>query len=342
MSIRERALKVLAWTWTVIAGLLALSLLVEGVLFGSVALAVSGFASCPPVWSKLGDAGYSLSTRLRSTLGFGTFLVGMFVTSSATESIEPRSQADAAQSQPDKALAVATAESSEGQVVPAHLASAFSDIQEQVAEHAVIEMRPADYPKLHERVGNEAFERANALATWAAIAAASDPRCGSGVDLLAVSDTSTGDEIRWFGDCGNGQQIKINEGAATETRDLWTNPNATLADVTGRASRPVTLSANALAVQELDTSDKAEFLGKCERAVATTLTSRGSFDPAWSYDYRTHSEEGQVSIVREFDADNALGGTISSQYECVIDAHTRSLVRLRIQEPTGWRTLLSR
>jgi hypothetical protein len=223
--------------------------------------------------------------------------------------------------------------------IPAELAPVLEELEGRVADHAVIVMRQEDYPALFTKLGESAFNRANALAPWAAIEAATNPSCRPTVDLVAVSDQSTPEKIEWFVDCENGERIQVREDQAELTRQLWTDPNGALAQKA--RARPETADSPAI-THEIDAAQEAVIVGSCDRATEAALTSQGSFDPAWSYDLQQDRNNGRAMVKRRFEAKNGFGAEISSEYECVVDARSMDLVSLRVREPSGWKTLFQR
>ena len=88
-----------------------------------------------------------------------------------------------------------------------------------------------------------------------------------------------------------------------------------------------------------DDLSEADVVSKCDMAVQSAMRSQGSFDTAWQWQFTRHTATGRVTVVRDFEADNAFGATLSSQYECVVNAADMVLVSLRIREGNGWQTL---
>ena len=83
----------------------------------------------------------------------------------------------------------------------------------KIGPGAVIEMKPSDYRDTFNRIGEEAFARANELAKWPAVTAAASPRCDS-VEIAAISEQATSQELHWFVDCANGERFRITEAEA--------------------------------------------------------------------------------------------------------------------------------
>ena len=65
----------------------------------------------------------------------------------------------------------------------------------------------------------------------------------------------------------------------------------------------------------------------------------GSVDFAWRWDTERNPDTGIVTFQRDFDAQNAMGGTISSRYQCEVNADRGRVTKVMIRELDGWRTV---
>lgn len=335
MKLGKFVLTALGWVWFVIGGLFAVFAFSEGGAVSGGLIGLSALFALPLLWERLADTKLNLTLSNRFAGGIITFFVGWgFMISATTSQIETQKQAENAERLANRAKPASQTED-----IPGDLSGVLKDIESRIAGHAIIKMKASDYPQLYSRLGKEAFARANTLSPWAAIVAASDSDCTSTVDLVAVSDKSTPDQLHWFVDCEGGTRVEVTESEAVTAKDMWTEPDGVLAKQanveTARRSDEPARSA----IDDLDTADEAVIVGSCDRAVTATLNSQGSYDPAWSYDYRKDRASGRVSVTRDFEAQNGFGGTMSSRYECMVDARSRDLVSLRVREPTGWKTL---
>ncbi len=100
------------------------------------------------------------------------------------------------------------------------------------------------------------------------------------------------------------------------------------------ASEPLTeRQKNSQIISQLS---EAEIASSCDLAVKSTLKSKGSFDTAWSWKFLKDPKSGRVVVLREFEAQNGFGGTISSEYRCLVDAKTKLLVQLAIRQGGDW------
>lgn len=303
-------LKFLAWFWFVNCVFGSMALAATGEPLGCIVMFASGLFAFPPLWKWAKEKGIDVPTWARWIGGLVAFIVGTsFLPQSNSTSIN----------------------------------ASLSSLEAKVGENAVIEMQPDDYADTFERLGEDAFARANDLAKWPAIKAASTSNCDQ-VDLVAISDQATSDALVWFVDCANGERIFVSEPEATEMRDHFAaRPERKPAS---NSQPKPTSSASSAPKQEkksfeFDARVEALVVGSCDDAIKATLTNKRSFDPTWSYDYRTDRSTGRASLMREFDADNAFGGTISSRYECIVQADKMELISLKVREPTGWKTLYS-
>lgn len=83
--------------------------------------------------------------------------------------------------------------------------------------------------------------------------------------------------------------------------------------------------------------DETSAVTLCDRMVAAVAVNRGSVDTAWRWAVFKDNDKAEATIERDFDAQNAMGGTISSRYRCVVDQTGHRVLGLSIREPGGWR-----
>lgn len=341
-------LSALGWFWFVLAGIIAASMIGQGSPVTGIGMAASALFALPPLWQKLSETKYGLKVSHRFAGGISAFILAFGIAvGSEMQTMSPESSAEQgfsdAKQATEKAARTANAPKpvSETERMPEEIAPLLAELEQKIAQHAVIVMEQRDHPKLYNQLGRTGFKRANELAQWAGLSAALNSKCDK-VDLVEVSEKSTKENINWFVDCENGERFEINEVRATETKRQLTSPSSKTAKSARAIAARNKPQPNSAAVDKLDTADEAKIVGLCDRTIETTLKSRGSYDPSWSYKYRKHPTRGRVSVTRDFEASNSFGGTMSSRYECIIDAKSTNLVSLRIQEPTGWKTLYSR
>lgn len=86
--------------------------------------------------------------------------------------------------------------------------------------------------------------------------------------------------------------------------------------------------------------DETWAVSQCDQLVTATAVNRGSVDTAWRWSVARNNEKGEATIERDFDAQNAMGGTISSRYRCVVDRTGRRVINLSIRELSGWRKVM--
>lgn len=340
MEIGKKILTALGWVWFVIAGLFAASAFGRGDSFAAIVLVASALFALPPLWKKLSTTKFNLALGPRFAGGIVAFLiaVAMNIGSAPRDDDTKVVVGDAEREPTDKSYA----STKRMDAVPEQLSDALATFEAKLGKYSIEVMKKKDYPKIHAKLGQSGFDRANSLARWAGITAAMNSKCAPKVDVVAVSDQSTRDEIQWFVDCENGERFQITETMAKVTKEQWTSSTSETAQKAKELKSAPKAQPNSAAVDALDTSDEAVIVGSCDRAVKSAMQSRGSYDPSWSYQYRKHPEKGRVSVGREFEAQNAFGATLSSEYECIVDAKTRDLLSLRIREPTGWETIYSK
>lgn len=293
---------ILAWLWSLSVATLGVRLFKEG----HVALCVLAFASAlltlPIFWSMLSRYGFIVKVRHRIFAAIATFVAIPFgmVMSGVPEPF-----------------------AGEGMSLP--------ELEAKLGEHSIIEMDRYEYPELFSKLFADGFVKANSLAKWAGITAAMSERCAPKVDIVAVSDLSTREEIQWFVDCENGERFQITEAQARRTRaEFEVKPT----NVEVAQSTPIQPNSAAL-----DDVSEVKVVSGCDRMVKAAMKSRGSYDASWSYDFRRHPTQGRVSVTREFEAQNSFGATLSSEYVCIVDAKSMTPLSIRIKEATGWETI---
>lgn len=206
------------------------------------------------------------------------------------------------------------------------------ELEAKIGSDAVIEMERDDYGDTFSRIGAHAFERANKLARWPALTAAASERCDS-VEIAAISDRATSDALHWFVDCANGERFRITETEAIATKDRFQD--------TGEQTS-ATVAPPAPESAAFDDLSEADVVSRCDIAVQSAMKSESSFDTAWQWELTKHAATGRVTVVRDFEAENAFGASLSSQYECIVNAADMELVSLRIREGGSWKSLYSK
>jgi hypothetical protein len=207
---------------------------------------------------------------------------------------------------------------------------ALEGFKAKIRDAALADVTEEHYPELYKLLGEDAVGRANNLSQWAAIVAAEHSLCDQ-LEILEVSSKSTPAKIEWFADCTNGKRFQITEEEAADAQRRWE-------PVETEAAKEVTspVEPNSAAVENVS---EVKVVSGCDRMAKAAMKSRGSYDASWSYDYRKHPAEGQVSVTREFEAQNSFGATLSSEYVCIVDAKSMTPVSIRIREATGWETI---
>lgn len=338
MKIADFILKIFAWTWFVIGSLFAVVAFGDGRVVSGVAIVASALFALPPLWQKLAEKNFGLAISYRFAGGIIAFFFGMAIHMNATNSELREQKAAERNVSNEERLASRADPVSKTEKVPAEVRLLLDELEKKIAPHAVIVMKSGDYPKLYSKIGKAKFDRANDLARWAALSAALSTKCNK-VDLVAVSEKSSRKNVEWFVDCENGERFEINETGAEETQRQLTLKGSETAKAARELESKREVQPNSAATDKLSIEDEAVIVGSCDRAIGSV---KQSYDPAWSYKYRKHSQRGRISVTRDFEYQNAFGGTISSQYECLVDAKNKDLISLRIREPTGWKTLYSK
>jgi hypothetical protein len=73
----------------------------------------------------------------------------------------------------------------------------------------------------------------------------------------------------------------------------------------------------------------------CDDMMKEASVDKGSFDPPYSWDEMRNEETGQVLISREYNGKNAMGGTLSGKYRCVVDAPSNRVIYLTARDALG-------
>lgn len=192
-----------------------------------------------------------------------------------------------------------------------------------------------NFPRFYQTLGRARFEEANALAIWAARAAAASESCER-VTYVGQSDATTRSRLVWYVDCANDERFTITEDDARAVKGKL-DPQATEAEKR-LADRPVARPQSA----RWEGFDEAVAISQCDQIVSTVAINRGSVDFAWRSDTERNPDTGIVTFQRDFDAQNAMGGTISSRYQCEVDAEQGRVTELMVRELDGWRTVIGR
>lgn len=196
-------------------------------------------------------------------------------------------------------------------------------------------MARTDYPKMYKQLGRAKFDEANALMSWAALAAANSKQCSEVTDI-GVSDKSTRQAVTWYVDCKNSERFMISEEQAIATRDQY-DPKAS-PEAKARASQVAVAEPKSARWKIFNEGDAVT---ACRTLVQSTMTNQRSFDAAWTWDSEKDDDTGLVTLQQDFDAQNGFGATISSRYSCVVNADQGSrIVKLSIREAAGWRKVI--
>ena len=93
----------------------------------------------------------------------------------------------------------------------------YEALQAKIGPDAVWTMTRAEYGKSYSRLGVKQFDNANVLMQWAAIAAAESDQCDH-VEIVALSEKATRDELQWFVDCKNKARLQIVQAQAEDAK----------------------------------------------------------------------------------------------------------------------------
>lgn len=216
--------------------------------------------------------------------------------------------------------------------------ASIAELDAAIAKGAVAPMDRHNFPKFYSALGKKRFDEANALAIWAARAAAESADCGE-VSYVAQSDSTTKKKLVWFANCGSGERLTISEDQARATRARL-DPAAPASDKRFASAQPAQSEASRIAARFEGFDEVVAETLLCQEAVKATAVNRGSVDFAWTGEKAFDADTGIVTFQRDFDAANSFGGQISSRYHCEVNADQKRIAKLMIRELDGWRVLV--
>jgi len=304
----SRSASILGWLWAAPMGLFGLGLLQRGHLFGGIMICTSALVAAPLFWDFLRKNGFVIPKAVFWIIGVAAF----FLAASDMPKADKSEKSQSTQSQ------------------------SLAEVKIKIHPSAVSRAKQQHYPKLYADLGAEAVNRANDLTEWAAVIGAESDKCNR-VEIDEISSKSSKTAIEWFVDCENGERFQITEKDATETRDRWQS-----VDEDGQLNVTETVATVAPNSSALEDVSEVEVVTRCDRAAKIAMKSQSSFDAAWSWKFMKHPKNGRVTVIRDFEAQNAFGANLSSQYECIVDAKSMELLSLRVREPTGWDVIYSK
>jgi hypothetical protein len=206
----------------------------------------------------------------------------------------------------------------------------FKVMNAKVAGEAATSLDRSMDAESYAKLGARVWAVSNEYRRWAALSAAESDACDK-VDAVAVWDRATRNSLSWRVTCRNGERFIIPEAQARSVRAQF-DPAATLADRKRYAAiieiaRPV----SAIWRNFSDTTAVAA----CERVMKEAAVNRASFDGSGMWGVNRDEERGLATIVRDYSASNALGGTLSGKYQCIVNAADGSVVSLKARDALG-------
>lgn len=154
---------------------------------------------------------------------------------------------------------------------PSPKSSPAQSINSKIAPDAVSLMDRQNFPRFYQTLGRARFDEANALAIWAARAAAASESCER-VSYVGQSDATTRSRLVWYVDCSNDERFTINEDDARAAKGRL-DPQATDAEKR-LADRPVARPQSA----RWEGFNEAVAISQCDQIVSTVAIDRGSVD----------------------------------------------------------------
>lgn len=216
------------------------------------------------------------------------------------------------------------------------LAARFKVMNAKVAGEVASPLGRSMDAESYAKLGARVWAVSNEYRRWAALSAAENDACDT-VDAVAVWDRATRNSLSWRVACRNGERFIIPEAQARGVRAQF-DPAATLTDRKRYAAiveiaRPV----SAIWANFSDTTAVAT----CERVMKETAVNRASFDGSGMWGISRDEEQGLATIVRDYSANNALGGTLSGKYQCIMSAADGSVVRLKARDALGLHSIVN-
>jgi hypothetical protein len=204
------------------------------------------------------------------------------------------------------------------------LASLNGRVQPFALQALPAKFDPAGYARLGKRV----WSRSNEYRRWVAVAALRNESCKF-VDTISVWERATRSKLAWHVVCGD-ERFVISEAQVGSVR-AQLDPDATDADRRkyGAADAPQPMSA------AFSNFKVGEAVVACDNMMKEASVDKRSFDPAWSWDEMRNEETGQVVITTEYSGKNAMGGTLSGKYQCVVDAASNRIISLQARDALG-------
>lgn len=184
---------------------------------------------------------------------------------------------------------------------------------------------PSGYTKLGKRV----WDTSNELRHWAGIAALQNDKCG-GVDAIAVWEGATRSQLSWHVVCGD-ERFVISEAQARSAKAHF-DPNTTPVD--GKARAGAIQIAQPMSAAWTNFNEQ-EAVDACEKLMLEASVNRKSFETSGDPQIARNEETGQATIVRDYSGANAMGGTLSGKYKCVVSAVDGAVVSLKGRDALG-------
>lgn len=326
---RDRLLRTLAWVWVAFAGIGTIGFMGRGWWVASLACLVSAAAALPPLWKTVATTGVRVPIAARFALGLAAIVVSQIALPTSVSVGPDQTAKTEVNEQTAEVAAVQPSTRSEEEVLAERLAA----VEKKLVDGAVLPMTQKGFPKMYALLGKKRFEEANGLTRWAAVAAGKSSQCPQ-IDNVDVSGKATRARLVWFVDCSNKERFMIAEDQAKGARTEF-DPKAKPEERATAASLPIALPRSA----RWKDFKEADAVSQCDILIMRTAVNRSSVDTAWGWDTFKDDETGHVTIERDFDAQNAFGGTISSRYRCIFDADAKQVIGLSVREVAGWRKL---
>ena len=324
-------LKVFAWLWCVAMALTAIALAATGVILPAVALGLSAFLAAPPSWRVLSRTGIRATRGIQVVAVVGTYAVGILI--NLITNPHPFGVAGPVNGVSSPSTAIQSAALSQPVSKPPSKAEVLKAMTAKISDIALQPLDPKYDPEGYAKLGKRVWGVSNDLRRWAGIAALQNDAC-KGVSAIAVWERATRSQLSWHVVCGE-ERFVISEAQARSLKARL-DPDATDTErqkyaVAGETAQPMSAAFANFSV--------AHAVVACDNAMEQASVDKGSFDASWSWDQTRNEETGEAIISREYSAKNAMGGTISGKYRCVINAADGNLVSLTTEDAFGAHTV---
>lgn len=220
---------------------------------------------------------------------------------------------------------------------PITRADKLKALEARVDPFALEPLDPKYNPEGFAKLGKRAWTFSNDFRRWAAFAALQSDACKS-VETVAVWERATRSDLRWHVGCGS-ERFIISEAQARSIKARY-DPGATPAE---RREYGTELAVAQPMSAVWNNFNQTGAVIACENLIKEAAVNRNSFETSGLPNVQRDEETGRASIYRDFTSDNAMGGTVSGKYQCVVDASGKGRVlTVKTQDAFGVHVIFDR